>query len=206
MSAIIFRLLMTAGIALQASGALASDSIVVCGQDPVSSHVLSIKDQVSEASVKEGYPMPVSALENAVVFRFNGLVRTLSENHDQISRHGANALYAAAQIGNLEATEILMSSGVSPNSTGDYNFPLEAAVQNGCVDEVNYLLDHGADVNSRRGSTSGLVSLAVVGGQYEIARILMRHGYRITAQEKGRVRRYLAKHGKEGICREMFSD
>lgn len=206
MGAIIFRLLMGAGIAFHASGALASESIVACGQDPVSTHVLSIKDQVSEAWIKDGYPMPVSALENAVVFRFSGLLRTLSENHDQISRHGANALYAAAQIGNLEATEILMSSGVSPNSTGDYNSPLEAAVQNGCVDEVNYLLDHGADVNGKRGTTSGLVSLAVVGGQDEIARILMRHGYRITPQEKGRVRRYLTKHGKEGIYREIFAD
>jgi Ankyrin repeats (3 copies) len=206
MSAIIFRLLAAAGMAFQASDVLASDFIVACGQDPVSSYVRSIEDQVNEASVRDGYPMPVSALENAVVLRFNGLVRTLSENHDRIGRHGANALYAAAQIGNVEATEILISSGVSPNAAGDYNFPLEGAVQNGCIDEVKSLLDHGADVNGRRGSDYGLVSLAVFGGQYEIAKILMRHGYRITAQEKGRVRRYFTRRGEEGVYREIFAD
>lgn len=177
-----------------------------CGQDPTSEYVRANRDRVTEASIADDAPMPGSALENAIAFGYDDLVEALAADKNIMRRDGQKALNTAALLGRVGAIDRLVLAGASPNWVAEGNVPIEGAVQNGCIEALERLVELGANINRNYGVRTGLIRFAVVGEEYETAKWLARHGYRASAQEKRFVRLMLIRRGKEAMYREIFGN
>lgn len=193
-------------LALATAPAFASTDPVVCGEGPVSWAVRDAGGPFDAASIRDGAPMEVSRLENAVLFRANDLLEQLLQDPEEVRRHGADALVAAAVTGNLKAIGQLIAAGVPPDGAGEYGLAIDSAIQNGCKEEVSHLLSHGADVNARTSLTSGRLFLAVSIARYDIAELLIASGYATSASEKAHVLKLLRLQGKQDIYQTLFHD
>jgi hypothetical protein len=84
----------------------------------------------------------------------------------------ADALMYAAQNGNVEATQYLLSAGASVNGRKASGEPLRAAAALGQVKAVEVLLAHGADVNVRPKKEPTTLRLAEAAGHERVVRLL----------------------------------
>src|SRR5712671_6058041 len=73
----------------------------------------------------------------------------------------------------MEATNILLSHGANPNSTGKGWSPIQAAVSRGHRDIVDLLQRHGADPNSRADDGGTLLHVASGSGSLKVAQGLL---------------------------------
>jgi len=76
----------------------------------------------------------------------------------------------------MEATNILLSHGANPNSTGKGWSPIHAAVSRGHRDVVDLLQTHGADPNSRVDDGRTLLHVASKRGNLKVAQRLLELG------------------------------
>ena len=67
---------------------------------------------------------------------------------------------------------------------GGRSTPLHCASVLGHVEICRYLLDHGAEVNSRNSDGQTLLHLSCEDGHVEVTRLLLRHGADVTAVDK----------------------
>jgi len=89
-------------------------------------------------------------------------------------------LVFAAMIGNLTGVRDALSSGADVNARDiegiDGVSALNWAARNGKNDVVNYLIDQGADINSRDSDNYTVLRRAVIGGHVETAGLLIDRG------------------------------
>nr|XP_018908702.1 PREDICTED: uncharacterized protein LOC109038183 [Bemisia tabaci] len=83
------------------------------------------------------------------------------------------ALHLAAEVGNKEITEFLIAIGASVNLKFRSHGPLIHAVKCNCVEIVELLLDHGANVNENNGEP---LYLAIDYGFKDVFEILLKNG------------------------------
>ncbi len=98
------------------------------------------------------------------------------------------ALNYAARSGHVEAMAVLHDRGANLDSAPYQATPLVQAVLNGRLDAINWLLDHGADINKKSGygeptSATPLHFAAAWGGQLEAAKLLVARGADLSIRE-----------------------
>lgn len=98
------------------------------------------------------------------------------------------ALNYAARAGRIEAMAFLRSRGADLDSAPYQATPLAQAVLNGHLDAINWLLDHGANINKKSGygepvSATPLHFAVAWGGQLEAAKLLVVRGADLTIRE-----------------------
>ncbi len=98
------------------------------------------------------------------------------------------ALNFAARSGRIEAMALLFERGADLDSAPYQATPLTQAVLNGHLDAIDWLLDHGADINKKSGygepkSATPLHFAAAWGGQLEAAKLLVARGADLTIRE-----------------------
>lgn len=85
-------------------------------------------------------------------------------------------LEGAVRAGNLEKVQELVSKGAELNGQDEYGWLLlDWAACKGYAEVVEYLIEHGANVNARSKNGSPL-RMAAGEGRTEIALMLLRHG------------------------------
>ncbi|KAL7677270.1 hypothetical protein ACOME3_003507 [Neoechinorhynchus agilis] len=93
-----------------------------------------------------------------------------------------NCLIVAAESGSFEVLKLLVERGLDPNyeiqGTGETSgrTPLFCACAKGYLDIVQYLVDHGADVNSTERSGLSCIHIATTMGHIDIVRYLVEKG------------------------------
>ncbi|XP_014207717.1 uncharacterized protein LOC106638857 [Copidosoma floridanum] len=131
-----------------------------------------------------------NALHAAVYYRHNVMVANLlARGAHTTARNpeGQTPLYVACDVGNVEALELLLSEDKSAVDLPDkyMHSPLHVAVEKECLEAVQLLLGHGADVNARTGK-EGLegcmpMHIAVIVRSWKIIQALLSRGADINA-------------------------
>jgi ankyrin repeat protein len=99
---------------------------------------------------------------------------------------GRTPLFCALENGNLDAVYVLMNSGADMGKAIDCKVYhnqftlLHLAAKAGYSETVEFLLAHGADVNSTDGNGVSALHYAVHYDHYEIVRVLIAHGAEIN--------------------------
>lgn len=131
------------------------------------------------------------ALEDAVENQSTGIVRQLLQLHPNVNLHserplkveGLSLLQRAAENGNLEILEMLLSAGADVNfnpTRGWEQTALQNASERGDLTAVKLLLAAGADVNAT-GATAPPLLLAIRGGHIHVFEHLLSAGADVYA-------------------------
>ena len=93
-------------------------------------------------------------------------------------------LWMGSYYGHLDQVKSALEQGANPNFKGKGGFtPIVIAARNGYLDIVQYLLDHGAEMDKRDNSRKKSALLAAAfKSQNQVAEYLMTHGADINAQ------------------------
>ena len=84
------------------------------------------------------------------VQRVNAMLRDNPKLVQECYAHGDTALHHATRNGDQEIVELLVSCGADVNVTSDHgHFPLYCAAGHGHVETMQYLLEHGADLQAK---------------------------------------------------------
>lgn len=107
-------------------------------------------------------------------------------------------LSAATAQGNAETITLLLASGASIDLTDDIDHgnALCCATKARNLDIVRLFLQNGANVNSRGGSCTNALGLAIHNGDVEIAEYLLQHGAHLTID--------VCQHGKALECAASY--
>lgn len=133
-----------------------------------------------------------SSLVVAAMLGYDELTDKLLENQLIKREFGAKALYAAASMGRLSTSSLLINAGISPNAEIENGLtPIFGAVQYGCRQEISLLIKSGADINHRASVRWTLLRLAVGEGNFDTAKLLVSSKYHYSASEKYSIRKYL---------------
>lgn len=157
----------------------------------------------------KGSPFFDNTLTTAVWFGYDDIVRRQLGNRNLVDKYGAQSLHVAAAMGRLTEMSMLLDAGVSANAEfhhdgEQFDTPIYAAAQNGCVEAMRLLVMHGADVNQGTSSGTTLLERAVLSRNFGAARFLLRHGYKASVDEKEHVDRILANLGMRPALRPVF--
>jgi ankyrin repeat protein len=137
---------------------------------------------------------PASPLYYASLCGFRNLAEHIIVEHpDQVNaRGGLNhaPLAAALHKGHFKVADLLHQHGAAVDIPGDPSrlerTPLLAASGHGLIDVVRWLLDHGANVESRGVYLWTSIMLAAANGRLEVVQMLLEHGVHInSASEHG---------------------
>lgn len=103
-------------------------------------------------------------------------------NRDYYVQVAHTPLSAAAKLGNLEITKLLLKAGSDIDFHDVYvQSPLMAAAQAGQLDLVKFLVEKGADVNAMSGNHGSALHCAAKGGFQEVITYLLDQGADINA-------------------------
>lgn len=128
----------------------------------------------------------------AAMLGYDDLIKGMLNSSVRVKENGAKALYAAASMGRLSTSSVLITGGISPNAGIDNDLtPIFGAAQYGCVQEMALLVAAGANVNHKAHVNWTLLRLAVGEGNYDAARFLIQNGYIYSANEKKKIKSYL---------------
>mmetsp|Transcript_11540 Transcript_11540/g.30849 ORF Transcript_11540/g.30849 Transcript_11540/m.30849 type:complete len:219 (-) Transcript_11540:312-968(-) len=90
---------------------------------------------------------------------------------------GYTALHAAARTGNMLVTQLLLGRGAKLEArTADGKTPLAVAVDEGCWNAVQLLVDARADVNAQVGGAGSILAIAKAAGRRHFVEFLSSHG------------------------------
>ena len=104
------------------------------------------------------------------------------EHPEQVNARGGHRhipLTAALYNRHFDMVELLLQYGAAVDAHNQT--PLKVASADGCGDVVRWLLDHGADPNSRQDDHQSPICLAIVNGHEEVVRTLIGRDARIDA-------------------------
>ncbi|XP_070400668.1 ankyrin repeat and SOCS box protein 2-like isoform X2 [Nothobranchius furzeri] len=132
-----------------------------CGISPLHIAAERNRDQIMELLIESGFDV------NA---------KLSSEHSKMYEDRRRTALYFSVSNGNLEAAEMLLQAGASPNL--DTFNPLLIAVRLGWMDMAELLVGYGADVNTRMPTQSSTFPSAILLGMesLSILKLLLDHG------------------------------
>lgn len=159
--------------------------------------------------IKQGGLYFDNELTVAVWFGYDNIIRKLLNDRNIRDKYGAQSLYVAASMGRLTEMALLLHSGVSANAEVSYGgggraTPIYGAAQSGCVEAMQLLFTHGADVNYRAGTGRTLLELTVGNDHLRAGQSLLTQGYKPSEAEKTRVNKILANLGMAPELRSIF--
>jgi hypothetical protein len=99
----------------------------------------------------------------------------------------------AASTGNLTMMRVIYALGVDVNGSEEWNPPMVAASSNGQNEAIEFLLDRGADVNTRSGNGWTPLMRAAFFGRTKTVKLLISHGADINAERGDETALSLAK-------------
>ena len=98
-----------------------------------------------------------------------------------IEQGGNTALMFAARSGDLRSTELLIEAGSNVNSVSAFGTsPVIMAVHGGSAELINYLIEHGANIESNESGHTALHA-AVLRGNLKAVDVLIKHGANLEA-------------------------
>ncbi|HKV96463.1 MAG TPA: ankyrin repeat domain-containing protein [Gammaproteobacteria bacterium] len=151
---------------------------------------------ITETKILKGNSaLPDDALTNAVIFGYKDLIYKLLKNHTLVLQHGGNALSAAASMGRIDITRILIGNGISANALNENGTTaLFEAVVYGCTDELAFLVTHGANINYRPNNQHATLMVAAFAERhYQTAAALLQNGYKATQGEIRKIKTIITK-------------
>ncbi len=113
------------------------ENLLIAGADPNRTNVFDMK-----------IPLHV-AIEQSDVEMVRILLK-YGAKPNQKNSFGDAMLHDAAESGNLEIVKMLVEAGAIVNRKTDSGSPIKAALKEGHEDVVDYLIQHGADLESRK--------------------------------------------------------
>ncbi|HKT30966.1 MAG TPA: ankyrin repeat domain-containing protein [Gammaproteobacteria bacterium] len=188
-------LLLTLAPIAQASSA-ELDRCSTTGENTVWQIVRGNPLHITETKILKGNSvLPDDALTNAVIFGYKDLIYKLLKDHTLVLQHGGDALSAAASMGRIDITRILIGNGISANALNENGTTaLFEAVIYGCTDEFEFLVTHGANINYRPNNQHATLMVAAFAGRhYQTAAALLQNGYKVTPEELGKIKTILKK-------------
>lgn len=207
MKSLLFLSLLMTFIAAYADS-IGLDKCSTTGKNPVWEYVTANPDKITEDKVaSRRTKLPGGVLENAVIFGYKDLVYSILRTHSASKLEMGDALSAAASMGRIKMSSILLKNGVSVNSLNvNGTTALYAATQYGCTDEVEFLIKHGIDVNYRNSDISNTPMIdAVVENHYQTAAMLMKYGYKPTQAELDKIHSLLIRKNRISVWSYLFS-
>lgn len=123
-------------------------------------------------------PILMDAVEKGHVDVVSALLRA-GADPNWVGDFGVNPLRAAASIGRRDIIRALMDAAANPG------LPLNLASRTGDTKSVNLWLSVGADVNTRLGDSTPLIS-AARGGHVEVVKILLDKGAKLDMTDQYR--------------------
>lgn len=146
-----------------------------------------------------------NVLTVAVWLGYNNIVEKSLQDKAMVKQYGTQTLYLAASMGRLHDMSLLLKAGVSPDAEGYNRFTaIYGATEHGCLDAIQLLISHGADINHKADVKWTLLEDAVISGQYAAAHFLMRHGYVLRAGERDRIETILTRMGQASKFKAIF--
>lgn len=158
-----------------------------------------------KASIRKNFPLPGSKLFNASAFGYDELVlEEVRRNPNSVE--AAKALSTAAAIGRLTTTALLLGAGVSPNAQIENGLtPLYAAAQEGCSEEIIYLVGLGADTNYHAKVPESILELAISMRHFDTAKTLVKLGYQASKEERTAIMKMLVEEDRKSIYHDLFN-
>lgn len=158
-------------------------------------------DRINSVIMNGGFGSK-NRLSVVVWFGYDKLIEKWLHNHNILDKYGAQSLYLAASMGRLTEMSMLLNAGVSANAIVSYGgggnaTPIFGAAQSGCLEAIQLLVKHGANINYKASTRLTLLELAVGGEHLRAARYLLTHGYNVGSDEKVRVNKILKNLGIE---------
>lgn len=151
---------------------------------------------ITETKILKGNStLPDDALTNAVIFGYKDLIYKLLKDHALVLQHGGDALSAAASMGRIDITRILIGNGISANALNENGTTaLFETVRYGCTDELEFLVTHGANINWRPNNQHATLMVAAFAERhYQTAAALLQNGYEVTPEELDKIKTILTK-------------
>ncbi|MGA9852959.1 MAG: ankyrin repeat domain-containing protein [Gammaproteobacteria bacterium] len=176
------------------------DRCSTTGENTVWEIVKGNPDRITEGEIAGGKSgLPDDILTSAVIFGYRDLVYKLLKNRTFIKLHGGDALSAAASMGRIGISRILIESGVSANALNENGTTaLFEAVNYGCTDELEFLVTHGANINYRPNNQHATLMVAAFAGRhYQTAAALLENGYKTTPDEIKHIKTIVMKRDDE---------
>jgi ankyrin repeat protein len=144
-------------------------------------------DRPNRSLTREDTPTP---LYYSALCGFYDLVEHLVKKHSQhvntIGGEHDYPLVAALHGGHIRVAELLYQHGAVLDVQGREDQTLHRVVTDWpeklAVGAVQFLLEHGADINARRKDLLTPLHLAVLRGDLEMARVLIDHGANVNAE------------------------
>ena len=132
----------------------------------------------ARAAFAEGETLLMTAARTGDVPTIEALVQAGADLDATESRGGQTALMAAAAVNNGAAISALLGAGAERDlreATGELT-ALGFAVRAGAVDSARALLAGGADASATLPDGTGMLMLAAMNQNYEVAAVLLDHG------------------------------
>ena len=124
---------------------------------------------------------------------------TLFKDWQQPDHRGRTMLYLAAEQGDLERVDYLLTKVDHPDQRDDCRWtPLMRAAQNGHLGVVQVLLDAGADVHAQDKAGYSVLMVSAISHHPAIIQTLVEQGARIDQQDPGFGYSALMLAAKEG--------
>ena len=103
-----------------------------------------------------------------------------TEATDIVAPHAAsNPMYYASLLGLTNVVRSLRAKGLNPNAAGGrFGFPLEAAIESGYQETIDYIVGLGADINQAGGFYGSCVGAAAAVGTLSLVSLLLEKGAR----------------------------
>lgn len=178
------------------------------GENPLWSLVLHNQSTVTPAKVAaHRVALPDDELTNAAIFGYTKLLAALLTKKQLVKQHGGDALSAAATMGRLSVSRMLLEDGISANAVNKMDTTaLYGAVQYGCTEELKLLVSYGADINYRGPYSVTPMIEAVTDHHFKTAAVLLDNGYRISPTELTTIKNILLKQGNFSVWQFLFAD
>lgn len=184
------------------------DRCSMTGENPIWSIVRNNDQHITASALAAGNAdFPDDVLSTAVTFDFRRLLDKLLRDRHLVEVHGGDALTAAAAMGRIGITRLLLESGISPNAKNNLgNTAVWAAAQYGCTDEMEFLIKHGAHINFdvKPGHNTPMIN-AIYGHHYQTAAVLLKSGYRVKPWEIEKIKAMLKRQRGSSVWSYLFA-
>ncbi len=175
------KLLVEAGAKVSVSNAAGSTALIYAAPSLAKTQLLLAAD--ADPNVKNKFratPMTVAA----VSYGSTPVLKALTAKG---AKPEGRLMQSAAQKGDLEAIQYLLSIGVSAGESGDSS-ALSAALGSGCDACVRLLLEKGAPANGSRGGAGGgqggVLAQAAKRALPDLAQLLFEHGASLDVKDR----------------------
>lgn len=147
------------------------------GETPIEAAAQMANREIAEMLLAAGAPMDICTA--ASLGRSEDVIRMLEADpnlKDATGAHGIPLMHYPVVTGNRELAEALLAYGVDVNAGEGGNTALHGAAQFNRADMVEWLIEHGANINALDYEGKTALTRAVAQNNNEVAEVLRAHG------------------------------